>query len=62
MSTKGRTVTAIRKLEDDLRRDYEIPLLVLHDFNKVGTLQRDNRRHTFTNKIRAIDPTRTSSS
>ena len=60
MSTKGMSVTASRKLVDDLCGANDIPLLVLHDFDKagfsiVGTLQRDTRRYIFTNKIRVID-------
>src|SRR5262249_13392681 len=58
MSTKGLSVTASRQLVDALCRD--IPLLVLHDFDKsgfsiVGTLQRDTRRYEFKNEIRVVD-------
>jgi hypothetical protein len=58
MSTKGISVTASRSLVDRLCRD--IPLLVLHDFDKsgfsiVGTLQRDTRRYEFRNDINVID-------
>ncbi len=60
MSTKGMSVTASRKLVDDLCGAHDIPLLVLHDFDKagfsiIGTLHRDTRRYTFSNKIRVID-------
>jgi hypothetical protein len=45
---------------DKLCGDYDIPLLVLHDFDKsgftiLGTLQRDTRRYSFTNAIKVID-------
>jgi hypothetical protein len=56
MSTKGMSVTAARFLVDRLN----IPLLVLHDFDKsgfsiLGTLQRDTRRYEFQNEIEVID-------
>jgi hypothetical protein len=60
MSTKGLSVTASRMLVDRLCAEYDIPLLVLHDFDKagfsiLGTLQRDTRRYVFQNEIRVID-------
>lgn len=60
MSTKGLSVTASRRLVDHLCAKYNVPLLVLHDFDKsgfsiVGTLQRDTRRYSFRNKIKVID-------
>ena len=60
MSTKGMSVTASRELVDELCSDHDIPLLVLHDFDKsgfsiLGTLKRDTRRYTFTNDIRVTD-------
>ncbi len=60
MSTKGMSVTASRELVDDLCGDHDIPLLVLHDFDKsgfsiVGTLQRDTRRYEFEHDIKVID-------
>jgi hypothetical protein len=60
MSTKGLSVTAARKLIDEMCGDHKIPLLVLHDFDKsgfsiVGTLQRDTRRYSFANDIEVID-------
>jgi hypothetical protein len=60
MSTKGMSVTAARMLADRLCGKYDIPLLVLHDFDKsgfsiVGTLSRNTRRYTFKNQIRVID-------
>ena len=40
--------------------DHDIPLLLLHDFDKsgfaiAGTLQRDTRRYEFQNSIKTID-------
>ena len=40
--------------------DHDIPLLLLHDFDKsgfaiAGTLQRDTRRYEFQNAITTID-------
>jgi hypothetical protein len=40
--------------------DHDIPLLLLHDFDKsgfsiAGTLQRDTRRYEFQNSIKVID-------
>ena len=60
MSTKGMSVTASRELVDDLCGEHDIPLLVLHDFDKAGfsifgTLDRDTRRYQFHNSIEVID-------
>ena len=60
MSTKGMSVVAARVLVDEMCSDYDIPLLLLHDFDKAGfsiagTLQRDTRRYEFQNNIRIID-------
>jgi hypothetical protein len=60
MSTKGLSVTASRLLVDRLCAAHEVPLLVLHDFDKsgfsiLGTLQRDTRRYAFDNRIEVID-------
>jgi hypothetical protein len=60
MSTKGMSVTASRKLADTMCGQYNIPLLVLHDFDKsgfsiIGTLREPTRRYTFTNEITVID-------
>ncbi len=59
-STKGMSVTAARQLADQMCSDHNIPLLVLHDFDKAGfsiagTLQRDTRRYEFQNDITVID-------
>jgi hypothetical protein len=60
MSTKGMSVVAARTLADQMCFDYDIPLLLLHDFDKAGfsiagTLQRDTRRYEFQNAIKIID-------
>jgi hypothetical protein len=60
MSTKGMSVVAARKLADEMCFEYDIPLLLLHDFDKAGfsiagTLQRDTRRYEFQNLITTID-------
>jgi hypothetical protein len=51
--------TAARTIVDRLCRD-QVPLLVLHDFDKagfslIGTLRRDTRRYTFDNKTKIVD-------
>ena len=48
MSTKGLSTTAARLLVDETCGDYDIPLLILRDFDKAGfsiaaTLQNDTR-------------------
>ena len=60
MSTKGMSVVAARALADEMCSDYDIPLLLLRDFDKAGfsiagTLQRDTRRYEFRNNIKVID-------
>jgi hypothetical protein len=60
MSTKGMSVTAARALADEMCFEHDIPLLVLHDFDKsgfsiAGTLQRDTRRYEFQNSITVVD-------
>ena len=60
MSTKGMSVTAARLLVDQICSDHDIPLLLMHDFDKsgfaiAGTLQRDTRRYEFQNDIRTVD-------
>jgi len=60
MSTKGMSVVAARALADEMCHDHDIPLLLLHDFDKsgfsiAGTLQRDTRRYEFRNCITTID-------
>jgi hypothetical protein len=51
------TVTAARLLADEMCSEHDIPLLLLHDFDKagfsiLGTLQRDTRRYQFQNDIK----------
>ena len=60
MSTKGMSVVAARALADEMCHDHDIPLLLLHDFDKsgfsiAGTLQRDTRRYEFQNSITTVD-------
>ncbi len=60
VSCKGVSVTAARKLIDDVCGDYDLPLFVLHDFDVagfliLGTLQRDTRRYQFSSDIEVID-------
>ena len=60
MSTKSMSVVAARALADEMCYEHDIPLLLLHDFDKAGfsiagTLQRDTRRYEFQNNIRVID-------
>jgi hypothetical protein len=60
MSTKGMSVVAARALADEMCHEHDIPLLLLHDFDKSGfsikgTLQRDTRRYEFRNSITTID-------
>jgi hypothetical protein len=60
MSSKGLSVTASRLLVDRLCAAHDVPLLVLHDFDKsgfsiLGTLRRDTRRYAFRNRIEVVD-------
>jgi Topoisomerase 6 subunit A/Spo11, Toprim domain len=60
ISTKGVSVTAARKLVDDICGAHGLPLFVLHDFDVAGflilaTLQRDTRRYRFSNAFEVID-------
>ena len=60
ISTKGVSVTAARRLIDEICGDNDLPLFVLHDFDVagfmiLGTLQRDTRRYQFSNAIEVID-------
>jgi hypothetical protein len=60
MSTKGMSVTAARRLADEMCAEHDIPLFLLHDFDKsgfsiAGTWQRDTRRYEFQNAIETID-------
>jgi hypothetical protein len=60
ISTKGVSVTAARRLIDDICGEFDLPLFVLHDFDVagfliLGTLQRDTRRFQFSNAIEVVD-------
>ena len=60
MSCKGNSVTAARRLADNICHKYKIPLFVLHDFDKsgltiLGTLRGDTHRYQFENDIDVID-------
>ena len=60
ISNKGLSVTAARKLIDEICGGTELPLFVLHDFDFdgfkiLGTLQRDTRRYQFVNAVEVID-------
>jgi DNA topoisomerase VI subunit A len=59
MSTKGVSVTAARRLVERLS-EAEIPIYVLHDFDKAGftilrTLRETTRRYQFREAPRVID-------
>jgi DNA topoisomerase VI subunit B len=59
MSTKGMSNTAARTLIDALC-ETDLPLFVLHDFDKSGlsilsTLRRDTRRYKFDHDVHVID-------
>ena len=60
MSTKGLSNIASRQLVDHLCGKYNIPLFVLHDFDKAGfsivsTLSKSSARYQFKHKIRVFD-------
>ena len=60
ISTKGVSVTAARRLVDEVCGNNDLPLFVLHDFDVagfmiLGTLHRDTRRYQFSNTIRPLD-------
>jgi Topoisomerase 6 subunit A/Spo11, Toprim domain len=60
MSSKGFSTTAARHLVDRVCGEHNIPLFVLHDFDKagfsiLGTLQRTTRRYRFENQVKVID-------
>jgi len=62
MSTKGVSVVASRMLVDRLCAEHDIPLLVVHDFDKsgfviAGTLSRSTRRYEFSSghALRVVD-------
>jgi hypothetical protein len=54
------SVTAARRLINDICGNFDLPLFVLHDFDVagfviLGTLQRDTRRFQFTSAVEVID-------
>jgi hypothetical protein len=60
MSTKGMSVTASRELVEELCASYDIPLLVLHDFDIsgftiFGTLRSSTRRFNYGRRFQVID-------
>ena len=60
ISTKGVSVTAARRLIDDICGGTGVPLFVLHDFDVagfmiLGTLHRDTRRYQFSSPVEPID-------
>ncbi len=60
MSTKGQSVTACRHLVDQICSEYDIPLVVLHDFDKagfsiLGGFQRNTKRYTWMNEVTVHD-------
>src|SRR3954463_9935305 len=60
MSTKGMSVTASRELVQAISVMYNLPVLVLHDFDIsgfsiFGTLSKSTRRFTYTKPVKVID-------
>jgi hypothetical protein len=60
MSTKGTSVTAARALCDEVCSRFDVPLLILRDFDKAGftiaaTLQQDTRRYKFKNSFETVE-------
>ncbi len=60
ISAKGVSVTAARRLVEDLCAHYDIPLFILHDFDRAGmviahTLHNDTRRYEFTKHFEVVD-------
>jgi hypothetical protein len=60
VSTKGVSVTAARRLINDICGYHDLPLFVLHDFDVagfliLGTLQRNTRRFQFSRAFEVID-------
>ena len=60
MSTKGMSVVAARSLVENICGDFDIPLLVLRDFDKAGftiaaTLRRDTKRFQFSKDFDCVD-------
>ena len=60
ISSKGVSVTAARRLIDEVCGENNLPLFVLHDFDVagfliLGTLSRDTRRYVFDYEIEVVD-------
>ena len=60
MSADDPSAPVVRELVDRVCGGHDIPLLVMHDFDVagfsiVGDLQRDARRHSFTNEVEVVD-------
>jgi hypothetical protein len=60
MSTKGMSVTASRELVEELCATYDVPLLVLHDFDIsgftiFGTLRSSTHRFRYSRPFKVID-------
>jgi hypothetical protein len=60
LSCKGMSVTAARRLAEEICSAYGIPLFVLHDFDKAGvsisaSFQRNTRRYVFRKKFEVFD-------
>lgn len=60
MSTKGQSVVAARLLVDSMCGKGQVPLLVLHDFDKagfsiVGGLTKSNKRYSYQHEANVID-------
>ena len=60
ISTKGVSVTAARRLIDEVCGGHDLPLFTLHDFDVagfliLGTLNRNTRRYQFCNRITPVD-------
>jgi Topoisomerase 6 subunit A/Spo11, Toprim domain len=60
ISTKGVSVTAARRLIDEICGAFNLPLFVLHDFDVagfviLGTLRRNTRRYQFSSAVEVID-------
>lgn len=60
MSTKGMSVTAARTLVENICADYDVPLLIIRDFDKAGfaiaaSFQKDTDRYQFDKQFRVVD-------
>ena len=60
MSTKGMSTTSARLLIDRVCGANDIPIFVMHDFDKagfsiLGTLAKTSDRYRFVNKLRVVD-------